>query len=159
MNALVDPRIAIKTTVARVMAPPPPADLNLWAEANIKFGRESPVPGSYRRDTIPLTQRILTVLGHEHPARVVTLMASAKIFKISTPLFAKTCRITRAFRAGTQERWHVPCPHCEHFQPLEWPNFLANLDREHPEKAGFSCVSCGTAIEHKHKRGIVARGK
>lgn len=287
MTTLVDPEIVALSVVAQVMPPPPPADLTLWAERNIKFGRESPIPGPYRRDTIPLATRILECLGPEHPARTITVKASAqifkttlaqifvagsmdidpcdigythpthdnamrwsrrkwkvmrkqsdalkrifgdtktrdstdtvlyqetrdglgslqisganspaslsmvswpkqvqddlskwetneggdperqadsrsgafdwaKIFKISTPLFSKTCRITRSYRAGTQERWHVPCPHCEHFQPLEWQNFLANLDRAHPEKASFSCVSCGGVIEHKHKIEICTRGK
>jgi phage terminase large subunit GpA-like protein len=83
----------------------------------------------------------------------------AKNLKAGTPLFAKTCRITRNYRAGTQERWHVPCPHCDHYQPLEWHNFLANLDREHPERAHFACVSCGAAIEQRHKAAILARGR
>lgn len=85
----------------------------------------------------------------------------AKVFKISSPRVAKTCRITRAFLAGTQERWHVPCPHveCGIFQPLEWANFQANIDKEHPELAHFSCVACGADIEHKHKLDIVSRGK
>jgi phage terminase large subunit GpA-like protein len=270
----------------RALRPPPPADLNAWAEAHIKFGRESPVPGPYRRDTIPPSVRILKVLGPEHTARTISIKASAqffkttvgaifiggsmdldpcdmgyvhpthdnavrwsrrkwkqmrkgsvalsrlfgegrsraatdtilyqetrdgrgslqisgasseaslsmvswpkqvqddlakwetneagdperqadnrsaafdwaKILKLGTPLFAKTCRITRAFKAGTQERFHVPCPHCEHHQPLEWSNFLANIDREHPEKAHFTCVACGCEIEHKHKLDIIARG-
>lgn len=82
----------------------------------------------------------------------------AKILKISTPLFAKTCRITRAYKNGTQEKWHMPCPHCGHVQPFTWENFLANLDKEHPEKACFSCVGCGGIIEHKHKLEMVKKG-
>jgi phage terminase large subunit GpA-like protein len=286
MGVLVDPRVAVLSVVETVMAPPPPADLSLWAEKNISFGRESPVPGPYRKETIPPATRILECLGPEHPARIVSIKASAqffkttvaqifiggsmdldpcdmgythpthdnavrwsrrkwkvmrkqsealrrifgesksrdstdttlyqetrnglgslqagganseaslsmvswpkqvqddlskwetneagdperqadnrsgafdwaKILKISTPLFAKTCRITRNFRAGTQERWHVPCPHCDHYQPLEWNNFLGTLDREHPEAAHFTCVSCNGKIEHRHKTSIVARG-
>lgn len=287
MGILVDPRIVALAVTETILKPPPPADLNVWAENNIVFGRESPFPGPYRRSTIPPAQRILECLGPDHPARVVTLMASAqvmkttlgqifiggsmdidpcdmgyvhpthdnairwsrrkwkmmrknsdalsrlfgdnksrdstdttlyqetrdgrgslqisganseaslsmvswpkqvqddlakweandagdserqadsrsgafdwaKIFKISTPLLAKTCRITRAFRAGTQECFHVPCPHCDHFQVLDWMNMLANLDREHPEAAHFTCPSCGAVIEHRHKLEMVARGR
>jgi phage terminase large subunit GpA-like protein len=85
----------------------------------------------------------------------------AKIFKISTPLFAKTCRISRAYKNGTQERYHVPCPHCGHFQELTWENFRKHIDRDHPETAAFCCEApdCGAMIEHKHKRQIVALGK
>jgi len=284
---LIDPTRIAASVVATVMRPPPPPDLNIWAEQNIKFGKESPFPGDYSRKTFPPAERMLEVLGSDHPARVVTLMGSAqiikttlaqifvagsmdldpcdmlyvhpshdnatrwargkwrqmrqgspalrrifsdgksrdstdnllyqerrdgrgsllisganspaslsmisvprqvqddlakweansagdpekqadsrssafdtaKVLKISTPLMKKTCRIARAFMAGTQERWHMPCPHCGHFQPLEWANFLTNLDPDNPADAHFTCVSCGCAIEHRHKRGMLAAGK
>lgn len=287
MSFLVDPDKLVAAVFATVLRPPPPPDLNAWAENNIKFGRESPFPGDYSRKTLPLAERILEVLGPDHPARVVTLMGSAqvvkttigqifvagcmdldpcdmlyvhpshdnalrwargkwrqmrqqsdalkrvfgadksrdstdnllyqerrdgrgsllisganspaslsmitvsrqvqddlskwepnpggdpewqadsrsasfdqaKILKLSTPLFAKTCRITRAFRAGTQERWHVPCPHCGHMQPLEWANFQGSIDPEKPEAAHFTCVACGCAMEHRDKSAMVARGR
>lgn len=81
----------------------------------------------------------------------------AKIFKISTPMILPGCKISRSFKSGSQEVPEVPCPHCEHFQVLEWGNMLANLDEEHPEMAAFSCVECGGVIEEKHRRGMVAR--
>lgn len=282
MGMLVDPATLIARVVATVMMPPPPADLNTWAEKNITFGSESPFPGAYRSETFPPMKRVLDCLSPDHPARVVTLMGSAqilkttvaqlfvggamdlapanmlyvhashdnavrwarskwkamraqsaalkrifgefktrdstdtllyqehrsglgslqisgpspaslsmistpyiveddlskweanpagdpekqadsrasafewaKILKLSTPLFAKTCRITRAYKAGTQERIHLACPHCTHRQPLEWPNFLANLDRDNPDAACFNCVSCGGLIEHKHKGSML----
>lgn len=284
---LVDPERLAASVVARVLRPPPPPDLNAWAEANIEFGRESPFPGRYSRRTFPPAERILEVLGPDDPARVVALMGSAqivkttvaqifvaatmdldpsdilyvhpshdngvrwargkwrqmrqqspalkqifgeakskdstdtllyqerrdgrgslqisganspaslsmitvprqvqddlskwepnsggdpekqadsrsaafeqaKILKLGTPLFAKTCRITRAYLAGTQEQWHVPCPHCGHMQPLEWANFLAALDAENPADAHFTCVACGCAMEHRHKLAMIARGR
>lgn len=79
----------------------------------------------------------------------------AKILKLSTPLYADTCRITRPYMAGTQERFHVPCPHCEHFQPLEWSNFQANINPENPYDAHFTCAACGAVIEHRDKIAIV----
>jgi phage terminase large subunit GpA-like protein len=284
---LVDPRTAALNVVATVMRPPPPADFNVWAETNIVFGRESPLPGPYRRSTFPLAERVLECLGPEHPARTIAVVGNvqsgkttlaqifigasmdidpcdmgyvhpthdnamrwsrrkwkvmrkqspalrrifgdtksrdatdtalyqetrdgrgslqisganseaslsmvswpkqvqddlskweaneagdperqadgrsgafdwAKIFKISPPRHARTCRITRAYLAGTQERWHVPCPHCEHYQPLEWQNFHATIERDHPERAHFTCVACAGKIEHRHKVDIVARGR
>lgn len=83
----------------------------------------------------------------------------AKILKLSTPLLADSCRITRAFKAGTQEHYHVPCPHCEFRHPLEPENFLAALDPEHPEKACFTCPDCGGVIEEKHREAIVGKGE
>jgi phage terminase large subunit GpA-like protein len=83
----------------------------------------------------------------------------AKRLGIGTGLLTSNCRTTRAFKAGTQEHFHVPCPHCGHFQPLEPENFIACLDPEKPEEACFSCVHCGVLIEQRHRAAIVAKGK
>jgi phage terminase large subunit GpA-like protein len=79
----------------------------------------------------------------------------AKIFKISTPLVMPGCRITANFEAGSQEHPYVPCPHCEHMQILEWENMLANLDEDHPERAHFTCIECGTEIEEYHRQQML----
>jgi phage terminase large subunit GpA-like protein len=81
----------------------------------------------------------------------------AKVLKVSTPLVVPGCRITRDFESGSQEHPYVPCPHCEHFQVLEWENMLANLDLEKPEEAHFSCVACGASIEEHHRPEMLAR--
>lgn len=85
----------------------------------------------------------------------------AKILAIGTGLLKSNCRTTRAFLAGTQEHYHVPCPHCGHRQPLEPENFVTKIDPEHPERAGFLCVNdgCGSLIEEKHRAEIVAAGE
>jgi phage terminase large subunit GpA-like protein len=80
----------------------------------------------------------------------------AKILKISTPLVMPGCRITRNFEDGSQEYPYVPCPHCDHFQVLEWENMLANLDEEKPESAHFTCIECGCEI-HEHQRAQMMR--
>lgn len=80
----------------------------------------------------------------------------AKLFKISTPLLADSCRITRSFLSGSQERYHVPCPHCDHLQVLEWDNMLAATGDDGPaENASFSCVACGGVIEERHRRWMI----
>lgn len=81
----------------------------------------------------------------------------AKILKASTPLVMPGCRITKNFNDGSQEHPYVPCPHCNHFQILEWENMQANLDPERPEEAHFTCVSCGTVIEEHHRPGMLAQ--
>jgi phage terminase large subunit GpA-like protein len=53
----------------------------------------------------------------------------------------------------------VPCPHCDYYQALRWENFHANLDRDNPDEAHFTCLSCGCAIESTHKAQMLARGK
>lgn len=81
----------------------------------------------------------------------------AKVLKTSTPLIMPGCRITKSFQAGSQEHPYVPCPHCDHFQILEWDNMLAQLDPEHPERAHFTCTDCGGVIEEHHRPAMVAR--
>lgn len=83
----------------------------------------------------------------------------AKILKISTPLVVPGCRITKSYEAGSQETYYVPCHDCGHMQTLEWENFLSNLDEKHPERACFSCTSCGVLIEDHHRTAMVAAGE
>lgn len=81
----------------------------------------------------------------------------AKIVKISTPMVMPGCRITKSYEAGSQEVPEVPCPHCDHFQVLEWDNMLAHLDEDAPEKAHFTCVECGCEIHEHHRPAMLAR--
>ena len=86
-------------------------------------------------------------------------VAQAKIFKISTPTVAPGCRITRNFEAGSQEHLHVPCPHCDAMQVLEWGNMLACLDEDRPEEAHFTCTACAEPIREAHRVGMLARAE
>jgi len=83
----------------------------------------------------------------------------AKILKTSTPLVEPGCRITRSYELGSQERFYVPCPHCEEMQTLEWENMLADLDEEHPELAHFVCTANGCVIEHHSLPAMRAKGE
>jgi phage terminase large subunit GpA-like protein len=83
--------------------------------------------------------------------------AWGKIFKVSTPNLTHKCRISEAFRRGTQEHFHVPCPHCGHRHPLEWQEFRARAEAD-PTAAFFVCPECGGVIEDKHRAAIVAAG-
>lgn len=83
----------------------------------------------------------------------------AKILKLSTPLVEPGCRITKNYLAGSQERYYLPCPHCEHMQPLEWENLAQNIDEAAPEKACFSCVECGADIEQHHLPQMRVKGE
>jgi phage terminase large subunit GpA-like protein len=85
----------------------------------------------------------------------------AKILKVSTPLEEGSCKISRAFHRGTQEHWHVPCPHCQTLQPLEWAfmqrNIDAALDEGRPAQEGafFTCQGCEAPIGEKHRAWMV----
>lgn len=80
----------------------------------------------------------------------------AKIFKCSTPMVEGECRIDRGFLAGTQEHYHVPCPHCGHLHPLVWANMQANIDAAGGVSgAHFNCPECGGVIEERHRAAMV----
>lgn len=79
----------------------------------------------------------------------------AKVFKNSTPLVMPGCRVTTNYEKGSQEKYHVPCPHCGCCQTLEWENFLANIDEEEPEQSCFTCVECDERIEEHHRSEMV----
>ncbi len=86
------------------------------------------------------------------------LVSGGKIVKIGTPFVEPGCRITAAYRQGTRERYHVPCPHCGVTQPLEWANMLANLDEANPDDAHFTCVACGKRLEERHREWMNKHG-
>jgi phage terminase large subunit GpA-like protein len=72
-------RLALEAA-ATAWAPPPPVDLNSWAEDNIAFTeRESPFPGRYNADLFPFFTEILRALGPDDPCRTVSFVKSAQL--------------------------------------------------------------------------------
>ncbi|MQV99455.1 terminase, partial [Sinorhizobium medicae] len=80
---------------------------------------------------------------------------NGKIFKISTPMVSPGCKITANYQEGTQETYHVPCPHCHELQELRWENMRDHIDPEHPEQAHFVCIHCGCEIHEHHREWMV----
>lgn len=83
----------------------------------------------------------------------------AKILKCSTALVMPGCRITNSYLRGTQEKFHIACPHCGHKQSLDWENFKNNIDEDHPENSFFTCVENGCVIEEKDRAKICLEGE
>lgn len=84
------------------------------------------------------------------------------MFKTSTPTFKDASRIEESFLEGDRRRWHVPCPHCEHEQPLTWSQvqWLKNDEGEHmPETAKYVCESCGVAWTEAERRSAIRAGR
>ncbi len=86
-----------------------------------------------------------------------------KIFRISTPTLVGTSRIHRAFLAGDQREYEVPCPLCEQMQPFIWragediPGGLV-WPKEEPEKAQYQCAHCAKLIPEYRKVWMLAHG-
>lgn len=78
---------------------------------------------------------------------------------ISTPGIKTVSRIDALYEKGDQRRYHVPCPHCEAEQPLEWGGL-----RWGPRVDGvitgvvYVCRECGATIEEHHKTAMILAG-
>ena len=71
---------------------------------------------------------------------------------------------------GTMEKYFVPCPHCDHFQPLEWKNVVfsgpqfedlaqdPDLEKIKAE-AHYRCELCEKPIAHSEKFSMLQRGE
>lgn len=91
-----------------------------------------------------------------HPCDLIEKRAATypryKIFELSTPTLEETSRIEKEYLAGSQGRYHVPCPHCGHLQPLVWERLLFTFDGvKRPEDAAYQCAACAQLIEERYK--------
>ena len=79
-----------------------------------------------RRATYPDAPRPPCVLGYEGAgvslvlARQTTFGAARKAYLCSTPTVENDSEIHEWFLRGDQRYFHVPCPRCGEYQPLEW---------------------------------------
>jgi phage terminase large subunit GpA-like protein len=83
--------------------------------------------------------------------------ARRKIFKVSSPTIKGRSRIEKAYEETDQRRFFVPCPHCQHFQIIEWSQI--KWERNRPETAHMVCVECDEVIEEFQKTKMMAQGK
>ncbi len=87
--------------------------------------------------------------------------ARAKRLFISTPTVKGESMIERGHAETDQRRYHVPCPHCGHYQPLEW----GGAEAAHGIKwtsdssgldAWYVCANCAQPI-HEHQKPTMLR--
>jgi phage terminase large subunit GpA-like protein len=80
-----------------------------------------------------------------------------KIYMVSTPTIAGRSRIDREFAKSDQRRFFLPCPHCDHFQTLQFKQL--KWPKDEPAKATYWCESCGAEIGEQHKTEMLRRGE
>jgi phage terminase large subunit GpA-like protein len=80
-----------------------------------------------------------------------------KIVSGSTPTVKDFSRVERLYLETDQRRYFVPCPECNHYQYLRWPNITWH-DND-PATATYKCESCSTLVPHSKKRWMVERGE
>jgi phage terminase large subunit GpA-like protein len=112
----------------------------------------------------------LDVDGEGDPGKLAearqTTFARKKRLKSSTPTTKDFSRIEAAFEASDKCRYHVACPHCGTYQPLEF-----GADQHHglkwdkdaagapvPSSVRYVCVAGGCEIREHHKRAMLAGG-
>lgn len=86
-------------------------------------------------------------------ARTTTYEGIAKVYLVSSPTDVGASPITEYHDKGTQERYHVPCPHCGHLHELLFENFRYEVDADTGRivAAWMVCPDCGALIEEHHK--------
>ncbi len=78
--------------------------------------------------------------------RAATFGDQRKLLEISTPTIKGESWIESAYEDGDKRRFYVPCPHCDHHQPLSWRNVIWDKDEQGkhlPETAKYACEGCG----------------
>ena len=80
-----------------------------------------------------------------------------KIVMVSTPTNKGASRIEDAFEQSDQRHYHVPCKHCETYQPLRWAN-VQWTDND-PETAAYSCTHCGALWSDAERRWAIRNGQ
>ena len=80
-----------------------------------------------------------------------------KIFIVSTPTIKDASRIEQAFKEGDQRYYHVPCPHCGHYQVMRWKNIV--FDSKNLTEACHKCEKCGELWHDWEKETILRKGK
>lgn len=75
---------------------------------------------------------------------------------IGTPEIKGLSQLETLYDESDQRSYHVPCPHCEHEQPLEWSGLHWSPDGS---QCWYVCCECGACIEEHHKTEMIARGR
>lgn len=86
-----------------------------------------------------------------------TTFWNRKRIVVSTPTIAGKSRIESMFSESDQRRYFVPCPHCESFQTLKWPQVHYSPDDYF--SAVYACEECGAELTDADLNGMVRRGE
>lgn len=112
----------------------------------------------------------LDVDGEGDPSKLAearqTTFARKKRLRSSTPTTKDYSRIEAAYLASDRCRYHVPCPHCGAFQPLEFGTDKAHGLKWDKDESGapilstvrYVCVAHGCEIREHEKRRMLAAG-
>ena len=88
--------------------------------------------------------------------RTSAFPATYKRLYIGTPGLKGLSRIDAKYEKSDQRRYYVPCPHCQHEQPLEWSGLQWSTDGR---EVWYMCRECGAVIDEHHKPAMITAGR
>lgn len=92
--------------------------------------------------------------------RMATFNNSSLAIRACSPTWVETSRILQSFEASDMRRPYCQCPHCEHWQTLDFFKHVHwETDEDgthHPETAAIYCEACGSAWTEAHRVRIVS---
>lgn len=88
--------------------------------------------------------------------RTSAFRATYKRLYISTPQVQGISRTEWLWNKSDQRQFHVPCPHCDHMQPLVWGGLHWTPNGE---RCWYVCSDCGALIHEHEKTAMIAAGK
>jgi len=96
--------------------------------------------------------------------RAATFGDQRKLVEISTPTIKGQSYIEKAFDAGDQRRFWVPCPHCGDHQVLSWEQVTwEGKDQDGadqlPGTARYICGHCGTLWDDGERKAAIRAGE
>src|SRR5580704_14848450 len=83
--------------------------------------------------------------------------ARRKVFMISTPKITGRSRIESCFEDSDQRYYWVPCPFCDAYQTLKFPQ--VRWPKGEPERAVYVCEECSAEINNHQKHWMLPRGE
>lgn len=75
---------------------------------------------------------------------------------ISTPGVEGISRIDQLWQKSDQRFYHVPCPHCGEYQPLEWAGLHWDTNTT---QCWYVCRECSAVIQEHEKTAMIAAGR
>lgn len=89
--------------------------------------------------------------------------STRKALKISTPTIKGRSKIEKEYKKSDQRKYHVPCPHCEKKQILDFKNLEYDTITADEGKivthAAYFCQECGEEIREHHKTFMLENGE
>ena len=80
-----------------------------------------------------------------------------RMVMVSTPTVKGASRIEAAYQESDQRHYHVPCPHCDQMQVLEWEQ--VKFPDGQPAEAAYVCVHCASRWTEADRAAAVRAGE